>query len=135
VGVAWRILEQNDGFVVQITYVGSLNTGLQVTGNVKGQQQGLQKLESPPGIWTTTKEYKLSQYLSLALILLSFCALFSLVSAVILHRFPVSLKLKEDLGPEKVRLIRNETRFYPIFLMAASGLFLGIGSWLWVVAR
>jgi hypothetical protein len=32
VGVAWRILERNDGFVVQITSVGSFKTELEVTG-------------------------------------------------------------------------------------------------------
>lgn len=30
-GLGWKILEQNDGFIVQITYVGPTNTRIQVT--------------------------------------------------------------------------------------------------------
>ena len=45
-GLGWKILEQNDGFVVQITYVGPTNTNIQVTGTVKGQQQGLRNRDT-----------------------------------------------------------------------------------------
>lgn len=134
-GVGWRILEKNDGFVVQITYAGSFSTGLQVTGNIKGQQQGLQKQEYPAGIWRTQKEYSLSQLLFLAVCCLSLYAVWTFGLAVPLHLFPVGPKLKEDLGPERLRLIKKEARFYSISLMLISTSFFAVGVWLWCVAK
>ena len=84
--LGWKILEQNDIFVVQITYVGSINTGIQVTGEVKGQKEGLQE-QRYLGIWTTTREYKTSNSLYTAEIVLIFLGSISLVVGLTLYHY------------------------------------------------
>ncbi|MFY9983891.1 MAG: hypothetical protein WAK31_03990 [Chthoniobacterales bacterium] len=135
-GLGWKILEQNDGFVVQITYVGPTNTNIQVTGTVKGQQQGLQE-QRYLGIWTTTKEYNTSKSLYVAeIILIFFGGLISFVSAITFyHSFGDRGKLKKELEPEKLRLIRKKIEFRLSVLTAIPLVCVIYGIWLWVTTK
>ena len=134
-GLGWKILEQNDGFIVQITYVGPTNTRIQVTGTVKGQQQGLQEQKYAAGIVTTTKEYKTSNSLYVAEFSLIFLGLISLVPAITLYHYFYSRKLKQELEPEKLRLIRKKIDFRLHVLIAIPVACVIMGIWLWVITK
>jgi len=131
-GVGWKILEQNDGFVVQITYAGSVNTGIKVTGDVKGQRQGIEQETYPPGSGTTTKEYVRFVYLHLAECVLIFIGLLAFVMEITLYLYLYSRKIKQEIGSDKLRIIRKQVAFYPIFLMVMSVTGVIVGILLWV---
>jgi len=131
-GVGWKILEQNDGFVVQITYAGSVNTGIKVTGDVKGQRQGIEQVTYPPGSATTTKEYDRFVSLHLAEFVLIFIGLLAFVMEITLYLYLYSRKIKQEIGSDKLRIIRKQVAFYPIFLMVMSVTGVIVGILLWV---
>jgi hypothetical protein len=56
IGVTWKILEQDDGGVIQLIYAGDVNNKLSVSGSVVGQRQ-LSELKYSGSIATPAEQY------------------------------------------------------------------------------
>ena len=131
----WKILEHDDAFIVQITYVGSINSKIQIGGEIKGQPEGIQVVEYPSGVWTTANAYNTYNSLSTAEVALILLGIISLVLEVILYSYFYSRELKQELGPEKLRLVRKKPDLLLPGLIASSGTCVILGTFLLVFTK
>jgi hypothetical protein len=94
IGLDWKILEKNDGGVIQVVYAGPQNINLEFAGIIQGQDQ-LNIISYPNDIKTPIEQYK-AQNNEMKLIGFSFLGM-----GAIMFFLVISMKRKESKMNEK----------------------------------
>lgn len=114
--INWEILEQNDGAVIQITYIGDLNTKFVVSGDIEGQS-ALTQLFNELDIKNPLQQYKekLESDFKNGMITL-IISLFLLVGIISLKvRTSILLPILNKFSPQRIGLLKQPDKKINIY--------------------